>query len=97
MGPKTCAIRADKIKEPLAGYSLTAEWTTGSLLQAAKEAGITRINYIDQQILSIRGGLYKRETPIVHGGLIRASAAVDLPALVAKEKCCQGDENRATE
>jgi TRL-like protein family len=67
VGTKTCAIKANQIKEPVTGYGVSAEWTTSYLLREAKKAGISDIDYIDKRTLSILNGLYKRETLIVHG------------------------------
>ncbi len=67
VGIKTCVIKANQIKEPVTGYSLSAEWPTSYLLQEVKKAGISEIDYIDKRTLSILNGLYKRETLIIHG------------------------------
>lgn len=67
VGTKSCTIKANKIKEPVTGYSISAEWTTSYILQEAKKAGISQIDYIDKHTLSILNGLYKHETLIVHG------------------------------
>ena len=67
VGTKSCAIKANQIKEPVTGYSLSAEWTTSYILQEARKAGISDIYYIDKRTLKILNGLYKHETLIVHG------------------------------
>ena len=67
VGSKSCTIKANQIKEPVTGYSLSAEWTTSYILQEAKKAGISDIDYIDKRTLSILNGLYRHETLIVHG------------------------------
>jgi hypothetical protein len=67
VGTKTCTVKENQIKEPVTGYSISAAWTTSYLLQQAKQAGISDIDYIDKRTLSILNGLYKRETFIIHG------------------------------
>jgi hypothetical protein len=67
IGSKRCEINTHQVKEPISGYSIYAEWTTGYILNEAKRAGISEIHYMDKRTLSILLGIYKRETLIIYG------------------------------
>jgi len=60
-------IDTHEIKDPLSGYSLTAEWSTNRILKQARRAGIQKIYYIDVQTLSLFNGVYRRESLSVYG------------------------------
>lgn len=66
-GSKRCVINTHEIKDPLSGYSLTAEWSTSKILEQAHQAGIKKIDYIDLKTISILNGVYRRESLIVYG------------------------------
>jgi hypothetical protein len=66
-GSKSCEINFYQVREPVTGYNMYAEWSTGYILTEARKAGINTINYIDKKSLSILGGTFKRESLIVHG------------------------------
>lgn len=67
VGAKRCVINNYQVKEPVTGYNMYAEWSTSYILEEARKAGITNINYMDRKTLSILNGVYKRETLIVYG------------------------------
>lgn len=67
IGSKSCIIDTHKIRDPLSGYSLTAEWSTNKILNETRKAGIKKIYFIDLKTLSILNGLYRRESLIVYG------------------------------
>lgn len=66
-GMRQCEIRTHQIKEPVTGYNLYSEWTSGVIAAEAKHAGINNISYLDRRTVSVLFGLYRRETLIVHG------------------------------
>ncbi len=66
-GTKSCVIRDYRIREPLTRYNVSAEWDTDAIRRAAGRAGITRINYMDQETFSLLFGAFRRRKLIVHG------------------------------
>ena len=66
-GSKKCEIKTHQLREPFSGYNISSEWTTGYILNEARNAGIKEISYIDKQTISILLGIYKREKLIVYG------------------------------
>ena len=40
VGTKRCVLNEYKLKEPVTGYDISAEWGTKAIITAAKEAGI---------------------------------------------------------
>lgn len=67
IGSKRCFLSEYKFKEPVSGYGVSAEWDSTNIITAARQAGITRIYYIEKQTFSIGFGVYKRTTLIVNG------------------------------
>ena len=67
VGTKQCVVNDYRLKEPVTGYSISAEWTSSYLLREAKKAGIRDIYYIDKHTLSLLNGLYKRDSYIIYG------------------------------
>jgi len=67
VGEKCVFINSDKIKEPLTGVSLSGEWDNDKIMRAAREAGMTKLHYIDIKTLSIALGSYRRQTLILYG------------------------------
>lgn len=67
VGTKQCLVREHQLKEPFSGYNMYAEWSTGYLMNEARQAGITTVYYVDKETLSILFGIYKRDTLIVYG------------------------------
>lgn len=66
VGTKKCVLNEYKVKEPVTGYGISAEWGTEAILAAAKEAGITNIAYTEMHTFSIMS-VYRRKRLIIHG------------------------------
>lgn len=66
VGTKSCVLNEYKLKEPVTGYDVSAEWSTKTIIAAAKEAGITNIAYTEMHTLSILG-IYRQKSLIIHG------------------------------
>ena len=67
VGSKQCALHGYRLREPVSGYGVSAEWDTKYLKKAALEAGITNVYYADLETLSILYRVYQRRTLIVYG------------------------------
>ena len=67
VGSKKCVLRDYRLKEPLTGNSISAEWTTGEILKVAGLAGITEVYYADMHTFSLLRGIYKRDNLIIYG------------------------------
>ena len=67
VGTKTCIISHHKLKEPVSGYDIYAEWTSGTLTNSAANAGITNICYMDLRTFSILAGIYRKRDLIIYG------------------------------
>lgn len=66
-GSKVCYIHDFKIKEPISGYNVSAQWMTSSVVEKARAAGIERIYYADLKIFNILSKIYSKKTLIVYG------------------------------
>lgn len=66
VGTKSCVLNEYRVKEPVTGYGITAEWSTEAIIAAAKEAGITNIAYTEMRTFSILG-IYRQKSLIIHG------------------------------
>lgn len=66
-GAKVCYVEDFKVKEPVSGYNISAEWTTSAIIEKARSAGIEKIHYADLKIFSILMGIYSKKTLIVYG------------------------------
>lgn len=67
VGLKKCTIDDFKVKEPFSGLGVSAEWMNDSVLQKAKESGITTIHFADLKVLSVWFGIYTKKTLVVYG------------------------------
>lgn len=67
VGKKQCSVPGYRVREPITGYGISAEWDTRYLKRAALEAGITNIYYADLETLSILFRVYQRRTLIIYG------------------------------
>lgn len=67
VGSKTLILHDYTIKEPVSGYSISAQWTSGEILNRAAEAGMTSVYYADVQTFAILSGIYKRQKLIIYG------------------------------
>jgi hypothetical protein len=66
-GTKHCVINSHQVREPISGYNIYAEWSTGYILNEARKAGIKNIYYMDKRTLSFLIGIYKRESLLIYG------------------------------
>ena len=66
-GSKICYVKDFKVKEPVSGYNISAEWTTSAIIEQARKAGIEKIHYADLKIFSVLLGIYSKRTLIVYG------------------------------
>lgn len=67
VGTKKCVALSHRIKEPVSGYSLSAEWNSRVLYEEAQKAGISNIYYMDKRTISVLFGIYRRESFILYG------------------------------
>jgi hypothetical protein len=67
VGSKRCVLDEHQLREPVSGYGVSVEWTSGRILAAAREAGITRISYTEMQTVSFLLGIYRRQRLLVYG------------------------------
>jgi len=67
LGNKVCYVTDFKVKEPFSGYNVSAEWMTSSIIQKAREAGISKIYYADMKMFSILSSLYTEKTLVIYG------------------------------
>jgi hypothetical protein len=67
VGSKQCVLNDFRLREPISGHSISAEWTTDKILKVAEEAGMTNVYYADMHTLSLLLGIYKRKKLIIYG------------------------------
>ena len=67
IGSKVCYVDDFKVKEPVSGYNISAEWMTSSVIEQARQEGISKIYYADLRVFSILMGIYSKKTLIVYG------------------------------
>jgi hypothetical protein len=67
VGNKSAAISSKKLKEPISGVGLSAEWNSRAIGDAAKRSGLTQINFADMHTFSLFGGIWKKQTVHVWG------------------------------
>jgi len=67
MGTKACYVDDYKVKEPLSGYDIQAEWMTSVVIQKAKDAGMQKLYYADLRVVTYLFGIYTNKTLIVYG------------------------------
>ena len=66
-GTKKCVVPGYKLREPVTGYGISAEWDSNYLKMVARQAGITNMYYADLDTLSILFRVYQRRTLIIYG------------------------------
>ena len=66
-GTKRCVINSYKLKEPVTGIGLSAEWDRNYLKSMAANAGITNLYYADIRVRSVLMGLYSQKFLILYG------------------------------
>ncbi len=67
LGTKHVVLDEYSLREPLSGVGLSVEWSKDRLRSEAQKAGIPRISHVDQQILSVLLGLYRKHSLIIYG------------------------------
>ena len=67
VGSRSCVISSHRLREPISGRSLSAEWTTSRIIEEAHKAGLSRIDYLDRRTQSFLLGIYRRESLIIYG------------------------------
>jgi len=67
LGSKVCYVEDFKVKEPVSGYNINAEWMTTSVIEQARKQGISKIYYADLKVFSILLGIYSKKTLVIYG------------------------------
>lgn len=67
VGSKRAEVNVYRVKEPISGYNLSAEWDVAALKRVAAEQGITQLHYADIRRIAVLNGLWRRTTYIFHG------------------------------
>lgn len=67
VGSKRTVVEDFKVREPVSGYGISAEWGIRAVRDAACAAGMTNIYYADIETLSILSDLFRRRRLIVYG------------------------------
>lgn len=67
VGSKRAIVEDFKVREPVSGYGISAEWGVRAVRDAACAAGMTNIYYADIETLSILSDLFRRRRLIVYG------------------------------
>jgi len=67
IGTKHALVCGQRIREPISGYGVTAEWDSDYLRAAAQKAGISSIYYADLVTFTIAFGVYQHRTLIIYG------------------------------
>ena len=67
VGSKQCVLPLHRVKEPVSGYGISAEWDVDSIVTRARKAGISTIYYADIRTFSILSDLYSRKDIIIYG------------------------------
>ena len=66
-GSKRLVLHDCRLREPITGYGVSAEWTTDEILKKATEAGMSEVHYADLHTFALILGIYKREKLIIYG------------------------------
>lgn len=67
VGFKKCIIRIHKIREPITGYGISAEWDTKEISKAMQKAGMKEVYFADIQTLTLLLETYRMRTLILYG------------------------------
>ena len=67
VGTKKCILKHYRLKDPVSGYNVSAEWSSKDIAIAAEKAGIKNIYYMDVRTLSVLMELYRRRDIIIYG------------------------------
>ena len=67
VGSKSCRVDAHRLKEPISRVGVSGEWNSEIIVNAMREAEMTKCYYVDVKILSFLRGMYRRTTLILYG------------------------------
>jgi len=67
VGSKVCYVDDFKVQEPISGYNVNAQWMTSSVIEKARQAGITKIYYADLKVFTVLMGVYSKKTLVIYG------------------------------
>ena len=67
VGSTKCTIRIHKIREPITGYGISAEWDVKTISEAMKKAGMKEVYFADIQTLTLLLETYRMRTLILYG------------------------------
>ena len=56
-----------RAKIPTSNFDLTAEWSSRAIGDVAKRNGIETIYFCDLKLVSVLGGIFRKEQIIVYG------------------------------
>jgi hypothetical protein len=67
IGTKHAEVCGQRLREPISGYGVSAEWDSDYLRAAARQAGISSIYYADLETITVAFGIYRHRTLIIYG------------------------------
>jgi len=67
VGTKHCVIQGHKLKEPISGYGISAEWDANNIRKAMQKSNMTKVYYMDQRTFSIFFDIYSNKQLILYG------------------------------
>ena len=67
IGTKTCRVKVKRIKEPVSRVGVSGEWNSDAIINAMREAGMTKCYYIDEKTFSLLNETYRTKTLILYG------------------------------
>ena len=67
LGSKVAKGSSYRAKIPTTRIDLTAEWSSRAIGDIAKKNNIETIYFCDQKIVSVLGGIFRKEQVIVYG------------------------------
>ncbi len=67
VGTKTGKGAFHQIKIPTSNVDLTTQWNSKAIGDIAKANNIETVYFCDQKVVSILGGIYKKEQIIIYG------------------------------
>ena len=66
VGSKKCVVPSFRVRVPAVGYNVAAEFDVNTVVRAAREAGMHKIYYADEEVLVILL-VFRRKALIVYG------------------------------
>ena len=67
VGERVGVANTKQLKIPYLAPGLTAVWSSNALADAARNAGITKLQYCDLYTWSLLGGIWQQDNIIVYG------------------------------